>query len=130
MAVEENKILARRLIDTLNGRDLTTLDEIATPDLALHFKERTIPFIYATFGDHRAEITDMVAAEDKVWLRLATSGGHTAEWMGIAPTGKQWTNTGVYFLRVANGKICELSSLFDNLNLLEQLGASLMRPDS
>ena len=128
MPIEENKTLVHRLIEALNERDFATLDEIATADLAHHFKEQTIPFVFGTFGDHRVKIVDMIAEGDKVWARLATSGGHTGEWMGIAPTGKKWTNTGIYFLRIAHGKIVELSSLFDNLNLLQQLGATIMPP--
>ena len=130
MAVEANKALVRRLIDALNARDLATLDAIATPDLAHHFIHQTIPFVYGTFGDHHAEITEMIAEGDQVWARLATRGGHIGEWMGIPPTDKQWTNTGVYFVRVAHGKIVELSGLFDVLNHLQQLGATIMPPAS
>ena len=58
----------------------------------------------------------MIAEGDKVWARVATSGGHTGEWKGIAPTGRRWTNTGVIFLRIANGRVAEWSGQFDVLN--------------
>ena len=131
MSTEENKIRVQRLIDAVNKRDFATIDEVMSPELARYFRERAIPWIYATFGDeHRTEITDVIAEGDKVWARLATSGGHTGEWMGVPPTGKRWTNTGVYYVRIARGKIVEVSSLFDNLNLLQQLGATIAPPKS
>ena len=99
-----------------------------TPDLARKTKQELLPWVYRLWGDHRIEITDMIAEGDKVWARVATSGGHTGEWKGIAPTGKRWTNTGVMFFRIANGRIAEWSGQFDQLNLLMQLGATITPP--
>jgi len=131
MSTEGSKIMVRRLIDAVNKRDFATIDEVMAPELARYFREQAIPWIYATYGDeHRTEITDVIAEGDKVWARLATSGGHTGEWMGVPPTGKTWTNTGIYYVRVAQGKIVEVSALFDNLNLLKQLGATITPPKS
>ncbi len=42
--------------------------------------------------------------------------------MGIAPTGKQATSTGISILRWANGKGVEQWSNYDDLGLLQQLG--------
>ena len=129
MPTEQNKAIARRLIAAINEQDLNTLDEVLAPELAKRFKERTVPWLYSTFGEgHRMTITDLLAEGDKVWLRLATSGGHTGEWLGVPPTGKQWTNTGMYFLGLDDSKVVELSVLFDNLNLLQQLGAMITPP--
>ena len=141
MSIEENKTLARRfcielntVLDgrdpkTLTERDLAVFDEIMTPDQAQDTKQNLIPGAYGTWGDHHIEITDMVVEGDKVWARVATSGGHTGEWKGVAPTGKRWTNTGVLFIRTANGKIAEWDGLFDELNGLMQLGAVITPPE-
>jgi C-1 hydroxylase len=136
MSTEENKTLARRFCTALNGRDPTALteqdlaafDEIMTPDLARKTKQELLPGAYGLWGDHRIEITDMIAEGDKVWARVATGGGHTGEWKGIAPTGRRWTNTGVLFFRIGNGRIAEWPGLFDDLNLLMQLGATITPP--
>ena len=55
-----------------------------TPDLAQKTKQGLLPGVYGLWGDHRIEITDMIAEGDTVWARVATSGGHTGEWRGIA----------------------------------------------
>ena len=142
MSTEENKTLARRLCTAfntaLNGReptaiteqDVAAFDEIMTPDLARSTKQEFLPAVYSLWGDHRIEITDMVAEGDKVWARVATSGGHIGEWRGIAPTGRRWTNTGVLFIRIADERIAEWSGLFDELNHLTQLGATITPPAS
>lgn len=129
MSTEENKAIVRRFIEAINEQDLDTLDQLAVPDLAHHFKQEVIPWLNDTFPGHRMTITDMIAEGDKVVARLATSGGHSGEWRGIPPTGKQWTNTGVYFLRLSGGKIVELSTLFDELNHVMQLGATITPPE-
>ena len=74
------------------------------------------------------EITDMIAEGDKVWARVATGGGHTGDYRAVAPTGKRWTNTGVLFIRILDGKIAEWTGAFDELNHLTQLGATLTPP--
>ena len=125
MSTQENKAIVRRFIEAINEQDLDTLDNLSAPDLAQRFKQKVIPWLNDTFPAHQMTITDMIAEGDKVVARLATSGGHSGEWRGIPPTGKQWTNTGVYFLRLSGGKIVELSSLFDELNHVLQLGATI-----
>jgi len=129
MSTEENKAIVRRFIEAINEQDLDALDELSAPDLAQRFEQKVIPWLHDTFPGHRMTITDMIAEGDKVVARLATSGGHSGEWRGIPPTGKQWTNTGVYFLRLSGGKIVELSSLFDELNHVIQLGATITPPE-
>ena len=133
MTVEENKAIARRFVDALNsataegGGDPTPagLDDLLAPAVAQQVRESVIPNARAAWGWHRIEITDMVAEGDQVWVRLATSGGHTGEYRGLPATGRRWTNRGVSFLRFADGRIVESSGLFDVLNLVTQLGGSL-----
>lgn len=85
-------------------------------------------WVYATYEGHHADITDMIAEGDKVWVRVATRGGHSGEWEGIPPTGRQWTNTGMIFYRLAEGKVVDLDHLFDELGQLKQLGATIRPP--
>jgi predicted ester cyclase len=140
MSLEENKTLARRLCaawnacldgrnpSTLTERDLAIFDEIIGHDLAQAHRHGFLSGVYDLWGDHHIEITDLIAEGDNVWLRVATSGGHTGEWLGIAPTGKRWTNTGVLFMRIEGGRIAEWTGQFDTLNHASQLGATLVPP--
>jgi C-1 hydroxylase len=127
MSIEENKAIARRSNEALNDKDIKALDEVYAPALQ-GLARQFVATLERTWGDHHTEITDMVAEGDKVWFRVATSGGHVGEFAGIPPTGKRWTNTGVLFLRIQDGRIVELDALFDVMNHVKQLGATLTPP--
>jgi predicted ester cyclase len=127
MSTEENKSAIRRLMEALNAQDEGVFDELATPEVAQQGKDM-MRRGYATFEGHHIDVTDMVAEGDQVWARVATRGGHSGEWEGIPPTGKQWTNSGVMFFQFANGKIAKVEALFDELGHLKQLGATITAP--
>ncbi len=134
MSTEENKAIVRRMIEVVNGlaqggRDDGALDHLVSPEVARELREQTLPWSLRTMGPtHKAEIADMIADGDKVWVRVTTSGDHIGEWMGIPPSHRKWTNTGVEFCRLENGKVVELQGLFDVLNHITQLGATLTPP--
>lgn len=132
MSTEENKVIARTFLEMINEQDLAGYATVCSPEVAEAWARDT-PKAYALWGTHHVDVTDMVAEGDKVWCRLATRGGHSGTWdgvpwQGVPPTGKPWTNSGIFFLRLANGKIVEQEGLFDELNLLKQLGATITPP--
>ena len=126
MSIEENKAIVGRFIKAVNEQNAAVLDQVLTPDLAQRWKAQAMPWLYNTFAGHQMTITDLIAEKDKVVARLATSGKHSGELEGIPPTGKEWTNTGVYFIRLSEGQIVECDALFDMPNLLKQLGAKIV----
>jgi len=54
--------------------------------------------------------------------RWTYRGTHKSELMGIAPTGKQVTVTGICIDRIVGGKIAEEWGEMDNLGMMQQLG--------
>lgn len=128
MSIEENKAIVRRIVEAADEHDIDALEELVSPDLMPRLRQ-SLEWAYVTYAGHRMSITDIVAEGDKVWVRLATSGGHSGEWRGIPPTGRQWTNTGVAFYRLSEGKVVEGDWLFDYLDHLEQLGATITPPE-
>lgn len=127
MTTENNKDLAVKAFDALNKQDPAGLAAVFSPKWAAEFT-RMLPGVYALWSGHHIELTDLIAEDDKVWCRLRTSGTHAGEWMGIPPTGRQWTNTGTWFFRVSDGRIVEVEWKMDELNLLRQLGATISPP--
>ena len=77
----------------------------------------------AAFEDGMVTIDDMIAEGDLVVTRWTGRGTHTGELMGIAPTGKEVTVSGITIARLANGKIAEEWELMDALGMMVQLGA-------
>ncbi len=134
MSTEENKALVRRFYeDVFNQRHLAVVDEICTSDHLFHnppttlhgreeFKQLLSLYITA-FPDARFTVEDEIAEGDKVTSRYTFRGTHQSELMGIPPTGKQVTVTGMIINRIVNGQSAEGWLNFDAVGMLQQLGA-------
>ncbi len=68
-------------------------------------------------------IDDQIAEGDRVVTRWTARGTHKGEWMGIAPTGKPVTVTGILISRFAGGRVVEEWENYDALGMMRQLGA-------
>ncbi len=84
--------------------------------------KRLAAMVHASFPDLHFTIEDMVAEGDKVAYRYSVRGTHQGDFMGIAPTGKQFAVTGIHTYRVGDGKLQEDWVNWDTLRLLRQLG--------
>jgi len=131
--IEANKALVVRILEIFNQGDLAVADEIFATDFVNHDPSRpNVTDIESykgwavenrtAFPDFHVEIHYMVAEGDKVAARWTVTGVHQGELMGIPPTGKQMTMTGMNIHRLAGGKIVEAWWIHDTLALLEQLG--------
>ena len=61
----------------------------------------------SAFPDLRVTTEDVLEEGDRVALRWKAEGTHRGDLMGLAPTGKRVTLTGIEILRVSGGKIVE-----------------------
>ena len=134
MTIEENKKIVRRYQDIYNSNDLDALSDVLSEDLLTPKIMAGIPtgiegakaahrIMLAGFPDYQTTIDDLIAEEDKVVARITMSGTNTGSFMGMAPTGKHVSFTGIYIARIANGKIVEHWGEEDGVSLLQQLGA-------
>jgi len=124
---EQNKAIARRLVEAANAQEYDVFYQLMTPEQAQQAKD-TMRWVYATFEGHHIDIIDMVAEGDKVMARVTTRGGHSGDFEGVPPTGKQWTNRGFIYNRYENGKLVESEVIMDALGHLKQLGATITSP--
>lgn len=76
----------------------------------------------SAFPDKRYTIHDMVAEGDKVVARWALEATHKGDYMGIPATNKQIALTGIYIIRLEDGKQVEWWLEADFLGLMQQLG--------
>lgn len=74
------------------------------------------------FGEFHHEIDASIAEGDKVATRVTGYGKHTGVFLGIPPTGKDVTMSGITIHRVTNGKLSEHWAQIDALSLLQQFG--------
>ena len=133
MSLEENKQLVRRYQDIYNRNDLDALtqvlaDNLLTPRImagvpsGLEGAKAAHRIMLKGFPDFQTTIEDLVAEGDKVAARISMRGTHTGDFVGIPPTGKRVEFTGMYVVRIENGKIAEHWGEEDSISLLSQLG--------
>jgi serine phosphatase RsbU (regulator of sigma subunit)/predicted ester cyclase len=127
---EENKALVRRFVEELDKGNLDVIDELLAPDFVDRsllpgqapdresFK-RSVAEMQAPFSNTKLTIDDQVAEGDKVVTWYTASSTHDrGPLMGVPPTGRRTTFTGVYLHRVVGGKIVEEWSQGDFLNIM------------
>ena len=134
MSTEENKALVRRFYDEVfNKKNLMAIDEFLDPQIIEQALPPGLPdgsegsrqFIgmyLAAFPDLHLTAEDLIAEGDKVVARFTLRGTHKGEFMGVPPTGKQVTMTGIQIVRTADDRIAENWVNFDALGMLQQLG--------
>ena len=129
----ENKAVAQKSYDVINSNALDSLDALIavnvndhnpSPGVApgLAGTKQTLSMYHAVFSDLRVTAEDMIADGDKVVVRLTMTGTHTGEFMGLPPTGKPVTMSGIEMFRLAGGQIAERWAEFDMMSLMQQLG--------
>ncbi len=130
---EANKAILRRITEeALNQRNLSLVDEFYATDYVFHLPgtpdihgpegfKQYFSTAFAAFPDFHLTTEDMIAEEDKVVSRVTIRGTHKGEFMGIPPTGKEVTATGILIQRFADGKIVEDWESFDFLGFMQQL---------
>jgi steroid delta-isomerase-like uncharacterized protein len=128
-----NAELVRAGFQAFNSGDADQCLALAAPDLITHLAELPEPrhgrdawrqgyeMIKRAFPDLQAHSEDIVAAQDKVAVRLRFRGTHTSEFLGIPATGRTIEYVSHEFYRVADGLIAEEWICSDTATLLRQL---------
>jgi predicted ester cyclase len=73
------------------------------------------------FPDIEAHIEDVVAAQDRVAVRLTFRATHSGEFLGIPPTGRRIEYVSHEFYRVADGLFAEEWICSDMATLMRQI---------
>ncbi|GAA4424335.1 ester cyclase [Pontibacter saemangeumensis] len=134
MSAEENGTLVRRFIDEIfNQGKLEVAEEILARDYVHHdpttsefgsgiegFKQMVS--LYRQAFDLQIVLEDQIVSGDKVVDRWTGHGTHKGAFMGMAPTGKSISSTGISIHRIASGKIAETWNNYDALGIFQQLG--------
>lgn len=134
MAAQDNKTISRHFFEEVwNGGNLDALDDLAARDSVLHDRDmgehrgidaarEFIDTYRKAFPDLRFTIEEQIAEGDKVVTRWKARGTHRGELMGIRPTEKAVSVSGITIDRITDGKIAESIGSWDALGLMQQLG--------
>ena len=137
MSTEENKAVMRRIVEEIyNKGNVSVAGELVSPEYGYSYDsdlgrskgiesyKQFASMILKAFPDHHITLEDIIAEGDKVVMRLTVTGTHTGgDYMGIAPTGRQFKMSAIIISRLVNGKIVEQWENADLLGQLQQLGA-------
>jgi steroid delta-isomerase-like uncharacterized protein len=134
-AADAAKAIERRIADEVwtQGK-LDVIDELIAPDFVgssptdgeFHGPDgfrQLVERYHSAFSRIEMRVERIVAEADWVATNWTARGTHSGELMGIAPTGREATVSGMQFSRVHDGKLVESHGLFDALGMLQQLGA-------
>ena len=135
MGAQTNKEIVRRLAEEPWRGNYDVIDEHVATDYVGHdpatpspirgpagFREFVKTYQDA-FRDARVTVEEQLAEGDRVATRWSARGIHEGEIMGIPPTGKETTVTGITISRLKDGKVAEDWLNWDALGMLVQLGA-------
>ena len=136
MSTEDNKAIAKQLLDAWNQNDFATIEDLFASDYVNHNPPpmpgargdregqiQIMRYFREAFPDGGAETLNLVAEGDKVVLHDKVSGTQQGEFMGVPATGREVTIDFIHIFRIANGKIAERWGLVDAMSLMTQLGA-------
>jgi steroid delta-isomerase-like uncharacterized protein len=125
--------LIRAGVEALNAGQADACMALAAPDLIMNLAEmpesrrgqeawrQGFELMRHAFPDLNARIEDIVAAGDRVAVRLRFRGTHSGEFLGIPATGRAVEYASYEFYRVADGLIAEEWICSDLASLLRQL---------
>lgn len=131
----EDKAVIRRFYEELDKGNFEVYSELCTPDYISHFPGSSDPqdrearkqisqMFYEAIPDLQHTLEDIIAEGDHVAARLTAHGTHQEAFGDLPPTGKPIMFTGMRFYRMVGGQIAEEWANFDQLGLMQQMGAS------
>jgi steroid delta-isomerase-like uncharacterized protein len=131
MSASNKAIVQRVFIDGLNNHDLSVMMELASSAVC-HFPlvgelrgealRQFFASVQSAFPDIQRTIEEQVCDDVHVVSRWTMTATHLGYFLGIAPTGKRLTVTGIAMHRIASGQIVEEWEEWDSLGLMQQLG--------
>jgi steroid delta-isomerase-like uncharacterized protein len=135
MSSEQHKAIVRRTFEEPWKGNLAVVDELVASDYFGHDPatpeplrgpegvKKFISTYRAAFPDMQITVKQQLAEGDLVATRWSGRGTHEGELMGIEPTGKQVTVSGLTISRLEGGKIVEEFQNWDTFGMMQQLGA-------
>jgi steroid delta-isomerase-like uncharacterized protein len=132
---KQNKTTVERIFNEfVNQADEAVFDELVDANLIEHEElppgfeqsgegvKQMFRAFRGGFPDLNFEIKDLIAADDRVVVRITVTGTHESDFMNMPATGKKVSYNVIDIFRLSNGKITEHWGISDNLEMMTQLG--------
>jgi steroid delta-isomerase-like uncharacterized protein len=134
VSAENNRAGVQRYYDEVfNERKVDLVDQLAVEDYVEHdpfpgqgngrsdLKAR-VQTILSAFNPTHFTVADLVSEGNRVVVRWSQTGIHSGNFMGIPPTGREFTIAGIDIHELRDGRMAEHWHVVDQLALLQQLG--------
>jgi steroid delta-isomerase-like uncharacterized protein len=116
----------------LGSRDVAVVDSFFAEEFVSHNNPPGFPpgvagvkqffaMFRDAFPDAAVDIDELVADGDRVAVATTLTGTHSGALMGLEPTGRRVSVTGIDIVRVRDGRIVEHRGLTDIVGLMRQL---------
>ncbi len=131
----KNKVLVRRYIEEIiNTGNVKEIEKFISPDyleigegknnaFGIKGAKEHILGVRQTYPDLKLTVDHQIAEGDWVATYITARGTHKGTWLGIKPTGKVVTYTGVNINKIVDGRIVEHGGAANLLLELLKIGA-------
>ena len=135
MSTDKNKVLIQRYIDeVINTGNLDKIEQYISPDYAEVYEGKRYVLgiegaklhvlgVRQTYPDLQLTVTHQIAEDEWVATVIVARGTHAGVWLGIQPTGKILTYSGVNIDKVIDERIAEHGGAANLLLPLLEAGA-------
>lgn len=136
MSAKENKLLVRRFIEEIiNTEKADTIEKFISPDyveihdgkghpVGIGGAKEHILGVRHTYPDLKLTVKRQIAEGEWVATCITARGTRKGLWMGIKPTGKVVTFTGVNINKIVNGLIVKHGGAANLFEPLLKIGAN------
>jgi steroid delta-isomerase-like uncharacterized protein len=135
MPVEQNiELMHRWFREVWNEGRTQTVYDLLSPDAVargqaseeIHGPAEFVLFverIRSAFSDINISVEDAFGVEDRVVVRWSGTMRHSGDGLGVPASGKPVRITGITIARILDGQIVEGWDNWDQLGMLQQIGA-------
>ena len=118
---DSKEIIGRYYEQVFNNREIDAIgDYWADPQMKDAVTRGCLSYLDA-FPDLHISLDELIAEDDRVFVRSTMTGTHDGEYKGIAPTGRTVAADCAEVYRLADGKITGYWCLLNVAGLMRQL---------
>jgi steroid delta-isomerase-like uncharacterized protein len=137
VSAAHKEVFGRLYHSVWNERRLEFIDKVIAPTHALgdptvmgggvgpEAYRRQVERFVTGLPDLKFHVDDTISENDKMVVAWTITGTHKGDFLGVPPTNKTVSFSGITINQIAEGKIIESTVIWDGLGLLEQFGIRL-----
>jgi steroid delta-isomerase-like uncharacterized protein len=134
MTDDQTEAVAHRWhLEMVQEGKLELAEQTLTPDVTIHANQQVFQGrdaakqlaagLKTAFPDIQIAHLETLVSGDSAAVRWTSDGSHQGDYFGVPPTGKRIHVEGMDLFHVRDGKIVEMWIEYDNLAVLQQMGA-------